>query len=159
MKDQAIPMDEPSSSPNHHPSSDQGNFSRLQSQTSESVIQPDQEPDTETRRETTSEESPQPQDSGESSNDERLFFICQEEACALAEGDGHQFAWRCEFDVNVPPGIDSHKLDQDEAWTLLATQAKKQRSEVKLTELSSSERKEFDAAKQTEVATGSRQKP
>ena len=71
--EQAIPMDEPSSSPNHHPSSDQGNFSRLQSQTSESVIQPDQEPDTETRRETTSEESPQPQDSGESPNDERLF--------------------------------------------------------------------------------------
>ena len=39
--EQAIPMDEPSSSPNHHPSSEQGNFSRLQSQTSESVIQPD----------------------------------------------------------------------------------------------------------------------
>ena len=144
------------SSPNHHPSSEHGNFSRLQSQTSESAIQPDQEPDTETRRETTSEESPQPQHPGESSNDERLFFVCQEEVCALAEDDGHHFAWRCEFDVNVLPGINSLKLDQD---ALLATQAKKQRSAVKLTELSSSERKEFDAAKQTEVATGSRQKP
>jgi transposase InsO family protein len=59
-------------------------------------------------------------------------------------------AWRCEFDVS----LQSHEAlpqNQAEAWTLLATSAKKQRTEVKLSELSPAEKAEFDRAKEAEV--------
>ena len=59
-------------------------------------------------------------------------------------------AWRCEFDVS----LQSHEAlpqNQAEAWTLLATSAKKQRTEVKQSELSPAEKAEFDRAKEAEV--------
>lgn len=41
---------------------------------------------------------------------------------------------------------------QSEAWALLVTNAKKQRSEVRLSELTDTERAEFEVAKQAEVS-------
>ena len=59
-------------------------------------------------------------------------------------------AWRCEFDVNLmrDQGIPQ---SQEESWIMLATNSKKQRAEVKLSELSPSERAEFETAKMSEV--------
>lgn len=64
--------------------------------------------------------------------------------------DNVDAAWRCEFDVslNSPEALPQN---QEEAWTLLATSAKKQRTEVRLSELSAAEKAEFDRAKEAEV--------
>ena len=59
-------------------------------------------------------------------------------------------AWRCEFDVSLNS---NHEMPQNqgEAWTLLATNAEKQRTEIRLSELTASEKAEFDKAKEAEV--------
>ncbi|CAL1173706.1 unnamed protein product [Cladocopium goreaui] len=86
--------------------------------------------------------------SDQSSTTETL--TCVDVDWCLVANDHQDAAWRCEFDV---PLSDHQGLpeDQEEAWSLLATNAKKQRSEVRLTELSPEEKEEFQKAKMAEV--------
>ena len=60
-------------------------------------------------------------------------------------------AWKCEFEVNLAESIDNAQPSEVEAWTLLATTAKEQRSEVRLSSLSPAGLKEFEQAKDAEI--------
>ena len=60
-------------------------------------------------------------------------------------------AWKCEFDIPIPNTYDASDLSTVEAWTMLASSARKQRSEVRLGELSRQEKAEFEVAKQAEI--------
>ena len=84
---------------------------------------------------------------------EVIGLICQDESDALAfQGTEAHSAWRCEFDVQLPPNLSQQQLNENESWALLATTAKKQRTEVRLTELTAQERADFEKAKTAEVA-------
>ena len=78
-------------------------------------------------------------------------LICTDVPCALQEATDHDHAWKCEFEISLPCSIHEHTPDESESWALLATSAKKQRTEVRLSELTQAERAQFDAAKETEV--------
>jgi hypothetical protein len=54
--------------------------------------------------------------------------------------------------VQLPPNLSQQQLNENESWALLATTAKKQRTEVRLTELTAQERADFEKAKTAEVA-------
>ena len=112
----------------------------LPSTESETIAQPDHEPEADSRPESTQEDT-----------DELLFHTCHEPACALMETDATRYAWKCEVEINSPEEFLHQEPSPEEAWTLLATQSKKQKSEVRLPELTESERLEFAAAKQSEV--------
>ena len=114
--------------------------------TSDSSIQPDQEPEVDSRREsiqdTPDHESPE----------ETLFYTCHEPECALQETTNQAYAWKCEYEIETPEVFLDQDPKSEEAWLLLATQAKKQKCEVRLSELTESERQEFATAKQSEVS-------
>lgn len=78
-------------------------------------------------------------------------LICTDVPCALQEATDHDHAWKCEFEILLPCSIHDHTPDESESWALLATSAKKQRTEVRLSELTPSEKAQFAAAKETEV--------
>ena len=81
----------------------------------------------------------------------KKLLICEDCDWLLqTESLDMEIAWKCEFDVSLP---ESNKIPeaQEESWTLLATSAKKQRTEVRLTELTPAERQEFERAKEAEV--------
>ena len=120
----------------------------------DSIPQPDQEPDNATSDDI-------PLSSGDQNNGEPnmltmensknvIRITCQEPENALTCEVMEPVAWRCEFDYL---GINAtHQTpDEAESWILLATSAKKQRTEVKLTELTPTEKAEFQAAKESEV--------
>ena len=107
--------------------------------------QPDQEPDT--HRQESSHTEPDVQSSESPENE--LLTCTDVDWCLTAHTDDVATAWRCEFDV--PLMQSNFPESQEEAWTLLAASAKKQRTEVRLTELTSAERAQFDAAKMSEV--------
>jgi hypothetical protein len=119
------------------------------SSASESLQQPDQEPEAPSREITQNPDELTPQSPTDQADS---FFTCSEEGCALASSDDQHLAWRCEYDMSVPPEFANEIPTPMEAWVLLATNAKKQRTEVRLSELTPSERKEFEAAKQVEVS-------
>ena len=79
-------------------------------------------------------------------------MLCHEPENAFTCAGDTDSAWRCEFDISLPQPLNQHVPTEEETWLLLATSAKKQRSEVKLTELTPEERKEFDKDKQSEIA-------
>jgi hypothetical protein len=83
--------------------------------------------------------------------EELLYYTCHDEECALMETETTQYAWRCEFEINTPEEFVGQEPDPEDAWVLLATQSKKQRSEIRFSELTESERQEFAVAKQAEV--------
>ena len=121
---------------------------RRDSSASESIPQPDQEPDTQSRQETQSPDATPidiPTDQAEG------FITCADEECALVSTTMDHLAWRCEFELTVPEDVIKQSPSPEETWILLATSAKKQRTEVRLSELTPSEREEFAAAKQAEV--------
>ena len=108
------------------------------------------------RNTSTQQPDQEPEASQNSSSDEDTteptMFLSVDEPCALSVKTETDLAWRCEFDMPIPDAYLQQEPSPAEAWILLATQGKKQRSEVRLTELSSSERQEFETAKQKEVA-------
>ena len=122
---------------------------RRDSSASESIQQPDQEPETTSQE--PQEEQSQNQQREEDPDDELLFLTCHESPCALSENDAAAYGWRCEFEVPISDEFKDHTPSQEEAWIYLATQSKKQRSEVRLSELTTAERQEFESAKQSEV--------
>lgn len=92
-------------------------------------------------------------------DDEALLcdlLICQDIDDNDHLQDASNLAWR--FDVEVP--VDEAPVqvceDQLEELIYLATNAKKQRTEVKLSTLTDSELLEFEKAKRAEVDTGLR---
>ena len=78
-------------------------------------------------------------------------LICTDAPGALQEPEASGHAWRCEFDIHVPCPIQDHVPNEVESWTLLATSVKKQRTEVRLSDLTPAERAQFEVAKETEV--------
>ena len=111
----------------------------------ETSAQPDQEPEVNSHQESIND--PEVSEGTE----ELLYYTCHDEACALMETETTQYAWKCEFEINTPEEFVGQEPDPEDAWVLLATQSKKQRSEVRFSELTESERREFAIAKQAEV--------
>jgi len=107
--------------------------------------QPDQEP------EASSQDPSIPSESTQSEEEEEAFMICTEEPGALLSETPIDLAWKCEFDIPIPNTYDASDLSAVEAWTMLASSARKQRSEVRLGELSRQEKAEFEVAKQAEI--------
>ena len=129
--------------PEDHPVAD-SESSRRDSTASETTIQPDQEPEALSRQETHHPDE-SPIDHAET------FLTCTEDKCVLTNSNDNPLAWKCEFDITVPETVVRQDLTPEETWILVATTPKKQRSEVRLAELTPSEREEFAAAKQVEV--------
>ena len=158
---QSIPEHEPTplndddiAPPNHpiEPQVEPDTF-RRHSTESETIIQPDHEPEIPSASESQHDNvEPSEPNTESGDHDDALYYVCHDEACALTEADSRSYVWRCEFDVEIPMEFQHQEPSQEEAWTLLATQSKKQKTEVRLTELTPSERQEFDAAKQAEVS-------
>lgn len=61
-------------------------------------------------------------------------------------------AWHFEIDMENPEGSTTVSSKQIEEMDFLATNAKKQRTEVKLSQLSPSEQAEFSKAKEAEIS-------
>ena len=121
----------------------------------ESLPQPDQEPENLTPEasqgipsEMPVEEQPVP-DLAESP--EPILLTCQEPSNAFSCAEAGNLAWSCEFDMKLETPLDAYVPSEEESWMLLATASKKQRSEVKLSNLSDDELREFQMAKQAEV--------
>jgi transposase InsO family protein len=119
---------------------------------SQSQDQPDTEPET-------GNQSPEPNDPAvetpvpEDTSDDDLVtthLLCCEDEVMPIDPDTVPCAWRCELEM--PSWIDSEKCS---TWSpddlLIATTDKKQRSEVKLSMLTSEEQKAFAQAKESEV--------
>ena len=111
--------------------------------------QPDQEPGIESRQVSQALEEPNATNDPESHD---FQLLCVEEADALGTIESQDLAWRCEFDVTLPENTNVENLSSTEACILLATNAKKQRTEVRLHELNKQEREQFEQAKAAEVA-------
>eukprot|EP00435_Cladocopium_sp_Y103_P060444 s1568_g22.t1 len=124
---------------------------------SQSIEQPDDEPEAPTPPESIAApadpniavEIPVP----ESVNDDELtmtHLLCCEDEVLTVDPLDTPCAWRCELDL--PGHLD---LSEIQDWSpddiLLATSEKKQRTEVKLTMLNSEERKAFEGAKEAEI--------
>ena len=109
----------------------------------ESIAQPDHEPEIMSHQSSSISES-SPRVEGEI-----VQLLCvDDEACAFTTCDSHEYAFRCEFEVSVRKDQKNPSEESIDPWILLTTGAAKQRSEVRLTELTREERKEFDQAKQ-----------
>ena len=78
-------------------------------------------------------------------------LICEDVESLIFHQSHENIAWKCEIIVNEE---DIHRWQQEENPTemaFLATAAKRQRSEVRMTEITNAERKEFQNAKQAEI--------
>ena len=115
--------------------------------------QPDQEPsnpDNPESLDTMSKENPE--EASDEAHTDVAYIVCQDPSDALSlQEDSVHAAGRCEFVVQIPQDIDQGTITTTESWALLATNAKKQRTEVKLSELTTQERAEFEKAKAAEV--------
>ena len=139
-----------SSHPNNHsnnPPEEPENIPEIPSESSQSEADPQPDPEAESA-------SPPgtSMPSTDSEDQEIISLLCQEPENAFTCDASGENAWRCEFEIPLQQPLDSHVPNEEETWLLLATSAKKQRSEVKLTELSPAERAEFDKAKRSEIA-------
>ena len=106
--------------------------------------QPDQEPEISI--------SSQPSSNAEVSEGELLLLTCHEPADAVADLSAFDLAWKCELEVDQALAqIITETNASDEAMILLATQGKKQRTEVRLSQLTTAEKAEFEKAKQSEI--------
>ena len=81
---------------------------------------------------------------------EENFLVCVEEPCLVAQGETES-AWKVEFECQIPENLQNRDPTDTEAWMLLATSAKKQRTEVRLSTLTPSEKIEFSEAKTKEI--------
>ena len=146
------PAEDLSTPENHDPNEEENESPPPQSErenaeseegTPESISQPDQEPSSPSRQET-----PHP----EGSNEETVMLVSlDEEATAFSCQTCPQAVWSWETECKQDPKevIDACTCEED--LILLASQAKKSRSEVKLHLLSPAEQEEFKKAKQKEI--------
>eukprot|EP00435_Cladocopium_sp_Y103_P016264 s1455_g4.t1 len=85
-------------------------------------------------------------------------LICDLLVCTDVEDQNHlqgsdNLAWKFEVDINLDDVSNGPQNERDvEDAIFLATASKKQRSEVKLSQLSATEREEFEKAKSAEIA-------
>ena len=118
----------------------------------ESAQQPDFEPSPAVSREESQREAEEssPNDASQTQEEETLQFLCCEEPSLLTDTP-EDSAWRAEFECTVPDQFKTKAPTELETWVLLATQAKKQRTEVRLSTLTPDEKREFDLAKEKEI--------
>eukprot|EP00435_Cladocopium_sp_Y103_P022606 s1610_g5.t1 len=121
----------------------------------ESIPQPDTEPEDVTPEVS---QSPDAEPSLEGLNEnplpedvEMVQLTCHEPDNAFTCDAIENAAWRCEFEIPRNNYSESNPPTVEESWVLLATSAKKQRTEVKLSTLSPDELKEFEQAKDAEI--------
>ena len=117
----------------------------------DSIPQPDQEPESVTPEASQTNPLSEELEAPTHEDTELIQLTCHETACALSCHDTHDAAWRCEFEIPIERTPDRQVPTEKETWVLLATSAKKQRTEVKLTTLTPEERHEFELAKDSEV--------
>ena len=119
---------------------------------SESSQQPDQEPEMENTIENIHQELRNAIETPVPETDDELLcdhLICTDAETFLTCEAEESLAWR--FELNVPTEYqDTTSIPIDDI-ILLATNQKKQRTEVKLSQLTPEEREEFEKAKTTEV--------
>ena len=155
MNQQSVPVDSPNLVdnpnnldepiiPDNHPEGNDGMTpaDEEETQSLRTFPQPDQEPEANCKKKKFPSEN--------SSSEEEAFLICTEEPGALTCDISQDLAWICDFDIPIPNTYAASDLSTVEAWTLLASTARKQRS-VRLGELTKREQAEFEIAKQAEV--------
>ena len=121
---------------------------------SDTTQQPDQEPENPTPIDalTPQHVGPNIQENTNSQEHENLIFLTSsEEHVNDWQQSDQPMAWRCEFEIPWSQEHSNHACSSTDNWIMLATSAKKQRTEVRLTELTTEERKLFDDAKNAEV--------
>ena len=136
--------------PNNNPETRE-NISRPAS----SQEQPDQEPE-ESAEETPMLELPAHEVPVPDTDEEGDSLLCDLLICQDLDDNRHlqadsNLAWRLEVEVPETDISNDVSAEQLETMIFLATNQKKQRTEVKLCTLTDSERQEFDKAKQAEV--------
>ena len=115
------------------------------------LSQPDHEPENPSRQIT-----PMPlpevatEEEGATEEIMQLLSLDDEEEIALLTESEH-LAWRYEMECNLDKPLTEYQPSHEEAMIFLATNSKKQRSEVKLSTLTPEEVKQFQVAKQKEV--------
>ena len=121
----------------------------------ESLSQPDQEPENLTPEGSQNEpmNSPEgePTESLAPEDQELLYITSHEPSNAFTCEESGSLSWSCEFDIHLEEPLRTRMPNTEETWMLLATASKKQRTEVKLSNLNSTELTEFQKAKQAEV--------
>ena len=114
----------------------------------ESEPQPDLEPDVESQ--------PSASNSREETNSteqDLILLLSEEEGNAFSTGqESGDYAFRCEFEVPLNEVPLQEPPSEEVQWALLASSAAKQRTEVRLSELTKEERQAFEQAKQSEIA-------
>lgn len=151
---QIIPEETPLQSDHHHepveetqPEIPEGRH-RSQS-TIESEPQPDLEPEADSQQPSI----PSSENGTSEATEEILLISTEEEANAFSSPSGsNDLAFRCEFDIPLSSVDHSKEYQEEHARTMLATSAAKQRTEVRLSELSTEEKRAFEKAKETEIA-------
>ena len=146
---QNVPNNNPSHDEPDNPSNDQPDSQ------DESIPQPDQEPENLTPEESQNNPPETPEDetpeSASPAEQELLYLTCHETTNAFTCEDAGRLSWSCEFDIPLKESLSERIPNAEETWLLLATATKKQRTEVKLSNLSAAEFAEFQQAKQAEV--------
>eukprot|EP00435_Cladocopium_sp_Y103_P073619 s3_g44.t1 len=121
----------------------------------ESIPQPDTEPENgnpdDFQYDPTDMPAEEPPATDAPSDQDLLMLTCEEPDNAFTCEDAGVLAWSCEFDMSLNVPLETHVPSEEESWIMLATSSKKQRSEVKLSNLSAAELAEFQKAKQAEV--------
>eukprot|EP00435_Cladocopium_sp_Y103_P018398 s1842_g4.t1 len=79
-------------------------------------------------------------------------LYCHDVDCNALEDSEENLAWRCEILVTEADIQSWRASDSPEEMSFLVSAAKRQRAEVKLSELSAAERAEFTAAKDSEIS-------
>ena len=157
-------IDNPNTS-NPHGSNPNVNYHNPQHTSSQSSSdQPDQEPDNqETPRESETAQNPNEVDDREPyeipiPDDSVDELVCDLLTCHDMDNeigpDGHELFWKTELEISqeqLEKTMSVQKQNREEAFLFLATNAKKQHTEVKLSTLDPAERLEFEAAKTKEV--------
>ena len=119
------------------------------------VPQPDQEPDNispeNSQNEQQENSSRESADNSADDQQELAYLLSQEEENALTCKGATGLAWRCEIEVPTTQIQNPETLSEEDTWILMATTSKKQRSEVKLSQLTKEEILEFEQAKESEV--------
>ncbi|CAL1130755.1 unnamed protein product [Cladocopium goreaui] len=147
--DEHVPLEnieEPIESPAHMPEPAVAR-ERLGS-TAESLAQPDQEPGINSHQ-----PSINSQESGSDSEQTTVQLLCIDDDDEVYFSTEHpDFAFRCEFDVPAHAVPKDANAESDQvAWTLLSSGSAKQRTEVKMSELTPQEKTLFEQAKQKEI--------
>lgn len=110
---------------------------------------------TETLQQPESEQtaSQEPTEDGNPGQDEEtLQLLCMEEESLLQVTTEQHLAWRFEVEPRYHSLLKHNLTPHEEAIALLASSNRKQRSEVRLTELTPQEREQFEEAKQSEIS-------